>query len=207
MMLGSDMILSAMIILLSVAAYGLVHSFLASLWAKAQVRRLFGPTADRLYRLVYNSIAVVTLFPLLTLPVVLPGRTLYRLQPPWSWMALGIQFLAFLALVLGVLQTGAGSFMGLRQLAGPIETTAPRLVITGLYRFVRHPLYTAGLVFIWVTPVMNTNLLAFYAGLTIYIGVGTLHEEYRLRREFGEAYREYQRSTPMLIPFPRGRSG
>jgi protein-S-isoprenylcysteine O-methyltransferase Ste14 len=198
------MIPSAMIILLSVAAYGLVHSLLASLWVKAQARRLFGPAADRLYRLVYNGIAVVTFFPLLALPVVLPGRTLYRLQSPWAWMALGIQFLAFLTLVFGVLQTGAGSFLGLRQLAGPIETAAPRLVITGLYRFVRHPLYTAGLAFIWATPVMNTNLLAFYAGLTMYIVAGTLHEEYRLRREFGEAYREYQRSTPMLIPFRFG---
>jgi protein-S-isoprenylcysteine O-methyltransferase Ste14 len=195
------MITSAMIILLSVAAYGVVHSLLASLWAKAQARRLFGPTADRLYRLVYNGIALVTFLPLLALPVALPGRTLYRLQPPWSWVFLGIQFLAFMTLGLGLLQTGAGSFLGLRQLAGPLETAAPRLVITGLYRFVRHPLYTAGLAFIWATPVMNTNLLAFYAGLTAYIGLGTLHEEYRLRREFGEAYREYQRRTPMLIPF------
>jgi protein-S-isoprenylcysteine O-methyltransferase Ste14 len=198
------MIPSMMIILLSVAGYGLVHSLLASLWVKAQARRLFGPAADRLYRLVYNGIAVVTFLPLLALPVALPGRTLYRLQPPWSWMALGIQFLAFLTLALGVLQTGAGSFLGLRQLTGPIETAAPRLVISGLYRFVRHPLYTAGLAFIWATPVMNTNLLAFYTGLTVYIVVGTLHEEYRLRREFGEAYKAYCRRTPMLIPFRFG---
>jgi protein-S-isoprenylcysteine O-methyltransferase Ste14 len=198
------MIPSMMIILLSVAGYGLVHSLLASLWVKAQARRLFGPAADRLYRLVYNGIAVVTFLPLMALLVALPGRTLYRLQPPWSWMALGIQFLAFLTLALGVLQTGAGSFLGLRQLTGPIETAAPRLVISGLYRFVRHPLYTAGLAFIWATPVMNTNLLAFYTGLTVYIVVGTLHEEYRLRREFGEAYKAYCRRTPMLIPFRFG---
>ena len=56
-----------MIILLSVAAYGLVHSLLASLWVKAQARRLFGPAADRLYRLVYNGIAVITFLPLLAL--------------------------------------------------------------------------------------------------------------------------------------------
>jgi len=200
------MITSAMIILLSVAAYGFVHSLLASLWAKAQARRLFGPTADRLYRLVYNGIAVVTLLPLLALPVILPGRTLYRLQPPWSLISLGIQFLAFMILGLGVLQTGAGFFLGLRQLAGPIETAAPRLVTTGLYHFVRHPLYTAGLAFIWATPVMNTNLLAFYAALTVYIVVGALHEEYRLKREFGEAYEAHCRRTPMLIPFRWGSS-
>jgi protein-S-isoprenylcysteine O-methyltransferase Ste14 len=79
-------------------------------------------------------------------------------------------------------------------------------VITGLYRFVRHPLYTAGLLFMWATPVMTTNLLALYFGLTVYVVIGTLHEEFRLQCEFGEAYRAYCQRTPMLIPFPRGRS-
>ena len=205
-MLDSYMISSMITIFLSVAAYGIVHSLLASLWAKAQARRLFGPAADRLYRLAYNGIAMVTFLPLLALTAALPGRLLYRLQPPWSLVALGIQFLALLTLALGLLQTGAGSFLGLRQVTGPPATAAPRLVITGLYRFARHPLYTAGLAFIWATPLMNTNLLAFYAGLTIYIVIGTLHEEYRLRREFGEAYEAYCRRVPMLIPLPRGRS-
>jgi protein-S-isoprenylcysteine O-methyltransferase Ste14 len=195
---------SAILIFLAAIAYGFVHSLLASLWVKAQARRLFGPAADSLYRLVYNGIAIVTFLPLLALPVALPGRMLYRLQPPWSLLLLGIQFLALITLGFSVLQTGAGFFLGLRQLAGPNEAAASRLVTTGLYRFVRHPIYTAGLVFIWATPVMNTNLLALYAALTIYIVVGALHEEYRLRREFGEAYREYQRSTPMLIPFRFG---
>jgi protein-S-isoprenylcysteine O-methyltransferase Ste14 len=53
---------------------------------------------------------------------------------------------------------------------------------------------------------MNTNLLAFYAGLTVYIVVGALHEEYRLKREFGEAYKVYCQRTPMLIPFRCGSS-
>ena len=192
---------SAVIIFLAVAAYGVIHSLLASLPAKAQARRLFGPAADRLYRLVFNVIAVISFVPLLALPVTLPGQTLYRLRPPWSLILIGVQLIAVLALGLGVLQTGAGAFLGLRQMAGPARSEAPRLVVTGLYRFVRHPLYTAGLLFIWATPVMTTNLLALYIGLTVYIVLGALHEEYRLRREFGEAYREYQRSTPMLIPF------
>jgi len=195
------MILSAIIIFLAVAAYGLIHSLLASLPVKAQARRLFGPAADRLYRLVFNVLAVISFIPVLVLLVFLPGQSLYRVQPPWLLILIGVQLLAVLAVGLGVLQTGAGTFLGLRQIAGTERNAAPRLVVTGLYRFVRHPLYTAGLLFMWATPVMNTNLLALYIGLTIYIIIGALHEEYRLRRELGEAYREYQRRTPMLIPF------
>jgi hypothetical protein len=54
------MITSAITILLAVAVYGFFHSLLASLSAKAGARRAFGPAADRLYRLVYNGIAVVS---------------------------------------------------------------------------------------------------------------------------------------------------
>jgi protein-S-isoprenylcysteine O-methyltransferase Ste14 len=196
------MILSALAVFFSVVVYGLVHSLLASLPIKAWVRRRLGPAADRYYRLVYNGIAALTFLPVLALAAALPGQTLYRLHLPWTLLALGMQLFAVCVLALGVLQTGAGSFLGLRPFLNPQETAAPRLVVTGLYRYVRHPLYSAGLLFLWLTPVMTTNLLAMAAGLTIYILVGTLHEEYRLMREFGEAYREYRRRTPMLIPFP-----
>jgi protein-S-isoprenylcysteine O-methyltransferase Ste14 len=144
--------------------------------------------------------------PLLVLTAALPARTLYRLPFPWSLVTLGIQILAFLALVLGVWQTGAGSFLGVRQLFDPMDTRTPRLMVRGLYRFVRHPIYTAGFLFMWFTPVMNTNLLALYAALTLYCMVGARLEEERLVTEFGEAYEAYRRQTPMLIPSPRSLS-
>ena len=70
----------------------------------------------------------------------------------------------------------------------------------GLYRYVRHPLYTAGLVFIWLLPIMTCNLLALNIGLTAYIIVGAYFEERKLLLEFGDAYAEYRQQTPMLIP-------
>jgi protein-S-isoprenylcysteine O-methyltransferase Ste14 len=36
--------------------------------------------------------------------------------------------------------------------------------------------------------------------LTAYVLVGTLLEERKLVREFGEAYRDYQRRVSMLVP-------
>jgi protein-S-isoprenylcysteine O-methyltransferase Ste14 len=198
------MITSILIVFLAVAIYGLIHSLLASLAVKALIRRLLGPAADRYYRLVYNGFAALSFLPVLALAAALPGKTLYRVPLPWTLLTLAGQCLAVAVLAVGVLQTGAGSFLGLRQLVAPPETEAPRLVVTGLYRFMRHPLYSAGLLFIWLTPVMNTNLLALYAALTLYILAGIVHEESRLTREFGEAYRQYRRRTPMLIPFPRG---
>jgi protein-S-isoprenylcysteine O-methyltransferase Ste14 len=69
-----------------------------------------------------------------------------------------------------------------------------------LYRWVRHPLYTAGLLFIWLTPIMTLNTLVVFIAATVYILVGAFFEERKLEREFGQAYREYKAATPMLIP-------
>jgi protein-S-isoprenylcysteine O-methyltransferase Ste14 len=104
-------------------------------------------------------------------------------------------------LLLGLLQTDVWSFLGFRQLLRPDSDDQPaRLVLTGLYRWVRHPLYTAGLIFIWLTPVMTVNVLAMNAGLTIYIVVGAIFEERKLLKEYGQAYADYRKRTPMLIP-------
>ena len=97
-------------------------------------------------------------------------------------------------------QTGFVAFSGLGQLADPdIETRRP-LVTDGLYHWVRHPLYSAGLVFIWLIPHITINLLALNLGLTLYIFVGTYFEERKLLKVFGADYAAYQRRTPLFFP-------
>jgi protein-S-isoprenylcysteine O-methyltransferase Ste14 len=194
------MIPSFWIILLAILTYGLVHSWLASLMVKAQARRRFGPAANRWFRLVYNLIALITLLPVLFLPVVLIDRPIYTIRLPWLALTIALQLLSVSALVIGVAQTGIGSFLGIKQVITGKEEPSTRLVIDGLYRWVRHPLYTAGLVFIWFMPVMTWNLLAINLGITLYIVIGALFEERKLQREFGEAYAAYKQRTPMLIP-------
>jgi protein-S-isoprenylcysteine O-methyltransferase Ste14 len=72
--------------------------------------------------------------------------------------------------------------------------------VKGLYRWVRHPLYTAGLLFLWLTPLMTTSILAFNLAMSAYIAIGSVFEERRLVTEFGPAYADYQRRVPRLIP-------
>ena len=194
------MVNSPWVILLAVALYGIVHSFLASKSAKAIAQRWLGASAGRGYRLAYNIFAVVSLLPVLALPILLPDRPLYRIPSPWAYLAVAVQGMALLALLVGLWQTGVWSFLGLEQLQRPVEGGESRLVVSGLYRWVRHPLYTAGLVFLWFTPLMTVNLLALYAGLTLYLVVGASFEERKLLREFGADYAEYRQRTPMLIP-------
>lgn len=142
----------------------------------------------------------MTLLPVLILPVVLVDKVLYRIPAPWSWLTIIIQAAALVLLVVGVSQTGAMSFLGFRQLLTGTDEPASRLVVDGLYRYVRHPLYFAGLVIIWLMPVMSCNLLALNIGLTLYILIGAFFEERKMLQDFGETYADYRRRTPMLIP-------
>jgi len=187
----------------SILLWGFLHSLLASHAAKDAFCRLFGDGAARFYRLFYNILAMVSFLPVLALTILTPDRVLYSIPLPWAaLMAVGM-LLAAAALVAGFLQTDAWEFLGLRQAAGPVEARQGRLVTGGLYRYVRHPLYTAGLAFIWLMPLMTVNVLAINLALTIYILVGALFEERKLRREFGQAYVEYAAATPMLVPFTK----
>ena len=70
----------------------------------------------------------------------------------------------------------------------------------GLYRSVRHPLYTFSLLILWLSPSVSINSFVVYASLTVYVLIGIIFEERKLLREFGQAYADYRVSTPMLIP-------
>jgi protein-S-isoprenylcysteine O-methyltransferase Ste14 len=176
-----------------------VHSITASLGAKEWVQRVLGDTGMRFYRLAYNLFSLISFLPILWLMVILPDRVLYQIPAPWVYLSLVGQLAAIVVLVVGVLQTGAFSFIGLRQVIEG-EQQETKLVKGGLYRWVRHPLYAAGLLFIWLTPIMSANSLIVILSATIYIIVGALFEESKLEREFGSAYVEYKAETPMLIP-------
>jgi len=191
---------SSLILIFAIIVWGFVHSLLATVATRARVREWFGPGSDRWYRLAYNMIGILTFLPILGLLAMYPGETLYVIPTPWSYLTLAGQLLAVVALGIGLLQTGVWSFLGFEQLLIPTATSEPQMVTSGLYRWVRHPLYTAGLAFIWLTPVMTVNLLLLNLGLTIYLVVGAIYEERKLVRDFGEEYINYQERVPMLIP-------
>ena len=79
-----------------------------------------------------------------------------------------------------------------------------KLVTAGVYRHVRHPMYTA----FWLWAVAQALLLPnWVAGLSGLVGFGTLYL-FRIRREeqlmietFGEDYRAYMARTARLVPW------
>lgn len=185
-------------LILATIVWGIVHSVTASLGFKEFLRRTLGAGFMRFYRLLFNVFSVVSFAPILYLAAMLPTQILYRVPAPWSYLMLAGQGVAAILEVAAILQTDTLSFVGLRQL---FEEEKPgKLVTRGFYRYMRHPLYTFGLLFLWLSPSVTVNSLVLYISLTIYILAGAYFEEQKLLREFGQEYVDYKSTTPMLFP-------
>ena len=185
-------------LIFAIVLWGVVHSVMASLGFKQLLQNTLGDGTMRFYRLFYNVFSAISFMPILYLMATLPNKDLYQVSSPWNYVMLAGQGISTLLLIVAVLQTDTLSFVGLRQLFS--DEKNGKLVTSGLYRFVRHPLYTFGLLILWLSPNMTLNSLVFYTSLTVYILVGAYFEERKLVREFGQAYIDYKASTPMLIP-------
>jgi methanethiol S-methyltransferase len=200
-------------LILSVFSWGLLHSFLASNRGKELARHLFGATFMRAYRLFYNLLSCVSFMPVLTLAAFTPDKRLYLVPLPWSGLMIAGQVLAIAALLAGLRQTDIWEFLGFQQMRGKRsndseanrepENHQAKLVTGGLYRYVRHPLYSAGLAFIWLLPLMTINVLCINIALSLYTIAGAVFEERKLKLKYGQAYIEYMASTPMFVPFAR----
>ncbi len=128
---------------------------------------------------------------------------LFHLRGLGRWLSAGAVLLAVAGLAWGVRVLGEFDPLGLLSLKAVLDGNALRpvpFVARGPYLHVRHPLYLFTLLLIWSIPRLTTDQLLFNVLWTAWIIVGTKLEERDLVAEFGQAYRQYQSSVPMLLP-------
>jgi protein-S-isoprenylcysteine O-methyltransferase Ste14 len=128
------------------------------------------------------------------------------IQGPLRWALRGIFVLSILLMLWGVRSLGGLDTFGtgslLAHMKGRESGTLP-FSIRGPYRWVRHPLYSVVLLLVWSSPDVTLDRLWFNLTWTVWMVIGTVLEERDLVEEFGDAYREYQKMVPMLVPFKR----
>src|SRR5262245_3506548 len=78
-----------------------------------------------------------------------------------------------------------------------------QLVVTGLYRYVRNPMYV-GVFIVLIGEVLlfrSSGLLVFTAGWFVFVHLNVVfYEERVLRRKFGESYARYFQAVHRWIP-------
>ncbi|MEI9932166.1 MAG: isoprenylcysteine carboxylmethyltransferase family protein [Rhizomicrobium sp.] len=82
-----------------------------------------------------------------------------------------------------------------------------RVVDTGPYGIVRHPIYTGILLAVYATMALKGTILGIAAAVLITLGLWMKArlEEGFLREELGSGYDDYRSRVPMLMPFgPKG---
>jgi methanethiol S-methyltransferase len=199
------------------AAFGLVHSALASRSAKRAATGTFGERSrNGLYRVFYIGQSLVTFGLIAAFIRRQPSRELYRIQGPLAFLMHSLQAGAVVYATAAAGQVGLRRITGLNSFLpwlgdGPVppepEAQGPALDdegrrnSAGPFAWSRHPLNFAPLPIFWLWPRMTTSLLAFNAAATIYLLIGSLHEEARLREAFGHDYDAYQNSgVPFYLP-------
>ena len=65
------------------------------------------------------------------------------------------------------------------------------LVTTGIYRYLRDPMYLGFAIGMWSTPRMTLGHLVLSAGMTLYLLIGARYERRDLTARFGDRYREH----------------
>lgn len=205
---GSSLGTALAVDLTCLAVFAIQHTIMARPAFKAWWTRIIPPAAERsTFVLVTSLILALTFWQWRALP--LEGAL-------WStdgWLAIvlgAVQFAGFGLVLVSTILIDHGDLFGLRQVVSFFRQrryTAPAFRENLIYSSVRHPLMTGFLIAFWSQPVMTPSRLLFAAVVTLYICViGLRFEERDLIAEHGDAYREYRRRVPGLVPFI-GRRG
>lgn len=197
-----------------------VHSALASRQAKMAAARILGQRQrNGLYRVFYIGQSLVTFGALVAYLLRMPDRTLYRAARPVAGLLRIGQLTGILLAVYAAAQVGIRRITGWESLSawlrgayavppepeaqGPAPDASGSLKDSGPFGWTRHPLNLSPLPVFWLNPTMTVRGLAFNLISTLYLVLGSVHEESRLEAAYDGEYTYYQNSgVPFYLPIP-----
>jgi protein-S-isoprenylcysteine O-methyltransferase Ste14 len=132
----------------------------------------------------------------------------YLINPAWmAWSKIGLpEAVRWLGVGIGVLCVAGiyWLFSSIGTGITPVSATRKehKLVTNGIYRYVRHPLYTIGSSLFISFGMMADNWFIILLGVLAFVvmAIRTPKEEANLIEKFGDEYREYMNRTGRFLP-------
>jgi methanethiol S-methyltransferase len=175
-----------------------LHSIFASLWFKQIAERWMG-RQYKFYRFYYTLFASVSFVAIMIYLFTMNSYKIFTSTAAISIAGGVITLFGFIVIIICIHKY----FMRLSGVKTLIENGSEQeLMITGIHKYVRHPLYTGTFIFIWGLLLLYPyySLLIANAIITGYTLLGLRFEEQKLEKDFGEKYVEYKKHVSMLIP-------
>lgn len=201
---ATPLVTALMIDIALLALFAIQHSGMARPAFKRWWTRFVPPPIERSTFVLVSSGVLALLF------------WQWRPLPPAIWqvdnsLARGslwaLSLLGWLLVLTSSFAINHFELFGLRQVWLHARRRSPKdepFVLRAMYRIVRHPLMLGFLIAFWATPAMSLGHLLFAVVVTGYIVVAVRFlEERDLVAVHGDAYRDYQRRVPMLLPLRR----
>ncbi len=199
--LPADWVSAIVIDAILLGLFAVQHSVMARPAFKRWWTRIVSPNVERSTYVLISSLLLALLF------------WQWRPMPAAIWQLAGaggtvlsaLFWIGWAIVLLSTFRINHFDLFGLRQvfLYQGAAYKHPPFMTRGFYGLVRHPIMAGFIIAFWAAPVMTTGHLVFAAATTAYILIALQLEERDLITYIGDAYRDYKKRVPMLIPWTK----
>jgi len=185
------------VLLLAWLLYFYLHSLLAATSVKAFFAKKFALRSSRTYRIGYNIIGLTGILLLFYFQFIIPSTILFTTGFITNCIAFSLLLLGLIIMIVAIRNYDWKSFIGIT------DEKNYALVIAGMNRHVRHPLYSGTMLFVmgyfmWQPYFKNLMLMIL---MWAYLAIGIIYEERKLVKLYGDVYKNYQKKVKKMIPF------
>lgn len=201
-------------------AFTVVHSLFLTEWAKGHAQRLFGRLFLKVfYRFAYTCFSTLTLGVAVRLILKIPDTPHFILPQSLKTIFIFLQIVGGVILILPFRYVSIFEFIGIsqiyryvkyKQIEGDKEgltedgLAGNSFITNGIYGVVRHPMYLGSIIAVTFNTYLTRNFVLIALLSVLYFIFGSMLEEKRLIKQFGNQYIEYQKAVPRLLPGMKG---